>query len=162
MPLVGAPHRRRAGAVDFNFHVRPILSDRCFKCHGPDDRARKASLRLDIKEIAFGDLPSGRRAIVAGRPGRSELVRRITSTDPKVMMPTPDSHLALDEVEKAILVRWIEQGAEWKTHWAFIRPVRPRCPTCTHQLGTQRDRSVRAGDARIEGTSPRPQRIARR
>lgn len=123
-PLVaGVPDR-----VDFNFHVRPILSDRCFKCHGPDDRARKASLRLDLKDAAFGDLPSGRRAIVAGRPGRSELVRRITSTDPKVMMPTPDSHLTLDEVEKAILVRWIEQGAEWKTHWAFIRPVRPELP----------------------------------
>src|SRR5919106_2791830 len=80
--IAGVPDR-----VDFNFHVRPILSDRCFKCHGPDDRARKASLRLDLKEVAFGDLPSGRRAIVAGRPGRSELVRRITSTDPKVMMP---------------------------------------------------------------------------
>jgi hypothetical protein len=123
-PLIaGVPER-----VDFNFHVRPILSDRCFKCHGPDDRARKASLRLDLKDNAFGDLPSGRRAIVAGRPGRSELVRRITSTDPKVMMPTPASHLTLDEVEKAILVRWIEQGAEWKTHWAFIPPARPPLP----------------------------------
>jgi hypothetical protein len=123
-PLIaGVPER-----VDFNFHVRPILSDRCFKCHGPDDRARKASLRLDLKDSALGDLPSGRRAIVAGRPSRSELVRRITSTDPKVMMPTPDSHLALDEVEKAILVRWIEQGAEWKTHWAFIPPARPPLP----------------------------------
>jgi hypothetical protein len=121
--IAGVPEQ-----VDFNFHVRPILSDRCFKCHGPDDRVRKASLRLDQKDSAFGDLPSGRRAIVAGRPGRSELVRRITSTDRKVMMPTPDSHLTLDEVEKAILIRWIEQGAEWKTHWAFIPPTRPLPP----------------------------------
>src|SRR5262245_51005231 len=68
--LAGVPDR-----VDFNFDVRPILSDRCFKCHGPDDRARKASLRLDQKDSAFGTLPSGRRAVVASRPGRSELVR---------------------------------------------------------------------------------------
>ena len=115
--------------VDFNFHVKPLLSDRCFKCHGPDDRARKASLRLDVREVAFGELPSGRRAVVAGDTGRSELVRRILSTDPKVMMPAPDSHLALTDVERAILVRWVEQGAEWKPHWAFIPPIRPAPPT---------------------------------
>jgi hypothetical protein len=122
-PPAGVPDQ-----VDFNFHVKPILSDRCFKCHGPDDRARKASLRLDLKDSAFGELPSGRRAIVPGRPGRSELVRRILSGDPKVMMPAPDSHLTLDDVEKATLVRWIDQGAEWKTHWAFIRPRAPALP----------------------------------
>ena len=114
--------------IDFNFHVKPLLSDRCFKCHGPDDRARKASLRLDVREVAFGELPSGRRAVVAGDTGRSELVRRILSTDPKVMMPAPDSHLALTDVERAILVRWVEQGAEWKPHWAFIPPTRPAPP----------------------------------
>ena len=110
--------------VDFNFHVRPILSDRCFACHGPDDRARKAGLRFDREEIAFGKLPSGHRAIVSGRPGRSALVERILSTDPAVMMPAPASRLTLDEREKAILVRWIEQGAEWKPHWAFIPPAK--------------------------------------
>ncbi len=114
--------------VDFNFHVKPLLSDRCFKCHGPDDRQRKAGLRLDVREAAFGELASGNRAIVAGSTSKSELVRRITSTDPKVMMPAADSHLALDEVEKATLVRWIEQGAEWKPHWAFIRPTVPAVP----------------------------------
>jgi Protein of unknown function (DUF1553)/Protein of unknown function (DUF1549)/Concanavalin A-like lectin/glucanases superfamily/Planctomycete cytochrome C len=114
--------------IDFNFHVKPLLSDRCFKCHGPDDRARKAGLRLDVREIAFGELPSGRRAVVAGDTRGSELVRRILSTDPKVMMPAPDSHLALNDLERAILVRWIEQGAEWKPHWAFIPPARPAVP----------------------------------
>ena len=114
--------------VDFNFHVKPLLSDRCFKCHGPDDRARKAGLRFDIRDAAFGELPSGRRAVVAGDTRRSELVRRILSTDPKVMMPAPDSHLALTDVERATLVRWIEQGAEWKPHWAFIVPTRPAVP----------------------------------
>jgi hypothetical protein len=136
--LVIAPGCRRAptpieadgvpAVVDFNFHVRPILSDRCFKCHGPDDRARKASLRLDVPDVAFSRLPSGRRAIVAGRPGQSELVRRILSTDPKVMMPAPESHLTLTDAERATLVRWVEQGAEWKPHWAFVAPVKPAVP----------------------------------
>jgi hypothetical protein len=122
-PVAGVPDR-----VDFNFHVKPLLSDRCFKCHGPDDRQRKAGLRLDVREAAFAELESGRHAIVAGSTSKSELVRRITSTDPKVMMPAPDSHLALDEVEKATLIRWIEQGAEWKPHWAFTPPAKAAVP----------------------------------
>ena len=122
-PIAGVPDR-----VDFNFHVKPILSDRCFKCHGPDERQRKGGLRLDVKDAAFATLESGHRAIVAGSTSKSELVRRITSTDPKVMMPAPESHLALDEVEKATLIRWIEQGAEWKPHWAFTPPVKPAVP----------------------------------
>ncbi|HTV01021.1 MAG TPA: DUF1549 domain-containing protein, partial [Luteitalea sp.] len=115
--------------VDFNFHVRPILSDKCFACHGPDDRARKGGLSLHVKEGAFAELATGHRAVVAGRPGSSELVRRITSTDPAVLMPTPDSHLSLTDVEKATLIRWIEQGAEWKPHWAFTAPTKPALPT---------------------------------
>ncbi len=114
--------------VDFNFHVKPILSDRCFKCHGPDDRPRKAGLRLDRQQAALSELPSGHRAIVPGKPGRSELVSRITSTDPAVMMPYAGSRLTLDEREKAVLIRWIEQGAEWKPHWSFIPPTRPAVP----------------------------------
>jgi hypothetical protein len=106
-PIAGVPDR-----VDFNFHVKPLLSDRCFKCHGPDDRQRKGGLRLDIQASALATLESGHRAVVPGSTSKSELVRRITSTDPKVMMPAPDSHLTLDEVEKATLIRWIAQGAE--------------------------------------------------
>ena len=121
--MTGVPDR-----VDFNFHVRPILSDRCFKCHGPDDRARKAGLRLDLQQAALATLESGRRAIVAGDADASELVHRIYSTDPKVMMPAPESHLTLTDVEKGTLARWIEQGAEWKPHWAFIPPVKPAMP----------------------------------
>ena len=122
-PIAGVPDR-----VDFNFHVKPLLSDRCFKCHGPDDRQRKGGLRLDVQASALATLESGHRAIVPGSTSKSELVRRITSTDPKVMMPAADSHLTLDEVEKATLIRWIEQGAEWKPHWAFIPPARPSVP----------------------------------
>lgn len=114
--------------VDFNFHVKPILSDRCFQCHGPDAGPRKGGLRLDRHEDALAELPSGRRAIVPGNPGRSELVSRITSTEPTVMMPDPASRLTLDEREKGILIRWIEQGAEWKPHWSFIPPSRPAVP----------------------------------
>jgi hypothetical protein len=114
--------------VDFNFHVKPILSDRCFKCHGPDERVRKASLRLDRKEVAFGELPSGHRAIVPGSTRRSELVKRILSSDPKVLMPAPESNLALTDYEKAVLVRWIEQGADWKPHWSLIPPRKPAVP----------------------------------
>ena len=122
-PIAGVPDR-----VDFNFHVKPLLSDRCFKCHGPDDRQRKGGLRLDVQASALATLETGHRAIVPGSTSKSELVRRITSTDPKVMMPAPDSHLALDEVEKATLIRWIAQGAEWKPHWAFIAPKTPATP----------------------------------
>ena len=122
-PIAGVPDR-----VDFNFHVKPLLADRCFKCHGPDDRQRKGGLRLDVQASALATLESGHRAIVPGSTSKSELVRRITSTDPKVMMPAADSHLTLDEVEKATLIRWIEQGAEWKPHWAFIPPAAPALP----------------------------------
>jgi hypothetical protein len=123
-PPPGVPDR-----VDFNFHVKPILSDRCFKCHGPDDRARKAGLRLDIRERALAELESGRRAIVPGNVSRSELVRRIYSTDPKLQMPEPSSHLTLNDTERATLKRWVEQGADWKPHWAFIPPSKPAVPT---------------------------------
>jgi hypothetical protein len=122
-PVEGLPE-----VVDFNFHVKPVLSDRCFACHGPDDRARKAGLRLDTRDGAFARLESGRRAIVPGSTRRSELVHRILSTDPAIVMPAPESHLALSDYERALLVRWIEQGAEWKPHWAFIRPIARRPP----------------------------------
>ncbi len=114
--------------VDFALHVKPILSDRCFKCHGPDGASRASGLRLDLQDAAYATMPSGATPIVPGSPGRSELVRRILSEDPGVRMPTPDSHLTLSDYEKALLIRWIDQGAEWKPHWAFTPPVRPEVP----------------------------------
>ncbi len=115
--------------IDFNYHVRPILSDRCFSCHGPDDDARQGELRLDIEEEAFSSLASGNgKAIVSGSPGRSELIQRILSSDPEIIMPTPESHLTLDNKEKAILYKWIDQGAEWKDHWAFDAPAKSELP----------------------------------
>jgi hypothetical protein len=114
--------------VDFALHVKPILSDRCFKCHGPDAGSRKTDLRLDQAESAFARLASGATAIVPGRPSRSDVVRRILSDDPAVVMPKPDSHLTLNDYEKALIIRWIDQGAEWKPHWAFTPPVMPEIP----------------------------------
>lgn len=114
--------------IDFNFHIKPILSDRCYACHGPDENARKAGLRLDLEEVAFKKLETGNRAFVSGNLGGSEGIRRILSDDPKVQMPRPDSHLSLTAKEKALLVKWIEQGAEWKEHWAFLKPEMTMVP----------------------------------
>ena len=108
--------------IDFNYHVKPILSDRCYSCHGPDEKSRKAGLRLDIESIAFSKLESNNRAFVKGSISRSEGVHRILSNNPEIQMPPPESNLSLTNREKAILIRWIDQGAEWKSHWAFNPP----------------------------------------
>ncbi|MEK7728525.1 MAG: DUF1549 domain-containing protein, partial [candidate division KSB1 bacterium] len=116
--------------VDFNFHVKPILSDRCFKCHGPDNNARKAGLRFDTREGAFAALGEKKdhHAITPGALERSEMFRRITSPSEEERMPPPRSNLALTEYEKALLGRWIEQGAEWKAHWSFLPVQQPALP----------------------------------
>lgn len=113
--------------VDFNFHIKPILSDRCFTCHGPDEKARKGDLRLDLEETAFAALDSaGKRfAIVPGDIEKSLLLHRLKNTDPEERMPPPESNLTVSDREIALLQKWIEQGAEWKPHWAFMAPKRP-------------------------------------
>lgn len=115
--------------VDFNFHVRPILSDRCYSCHGPDEKARKADLRLDTESAVFAAL-RGKEVfpVVAGKPNQSEIINRILTEDPEQIMPTPKSNLKLDAREKAMLVKWVEQGAKWKSHWAFNVPIKGDIP----------------------------------
>ncbi|MEK9516909.1 MAG: DUF1549 domain-containing protein, partial [Flavobacteriaceae bacterium] len=108
--------------IDFNYHVKPILSDRCYQCHGPDDKTRKAGLRLDVESIAFSKLESGKRAFSPGSLYKSESVQRILHQDPDIVMPPPEANLPLTNREKAIIFKWIEQGAEWKEHWAFLAP----------------------------------------
>ena len=109
--------------VDFNYHIKPILSDRCFACHGPDANKREADLRLDQEDQALNKLlESGQHAFVAGDPEASEAYLRMISDDPDLQMPPPDSKLSLDEKEIALIQKWIEQGAEYKPHWAFIPP----------------------------------------
>ena len=145
--------------VDFALHVKPILSDRCFKCHGPDEAARKSDLRLDVQERAFARLASGTTPIVAGRPRRSELVRRILSEDPAQVMPTPDAHLTLSDYEKAVIIRWIDQGAEWKPHWSFTPPAVPGVPepVASHWVARNPvDRFVQAR-LRAKRLEPRPE-----
>lgn len=116
--------------IDFNFHIRPILSDRCYKCHGPDDNSREADLRLDIEEEAFAKLKeSGERAFVKGSIGKSAVWHRITSDDPDFLMPPPESNLMLSPKEQAMITKWIEQGAKWKDHWAFSPPKPPKVPS---------------------------------
>ncbi len=109
--------------VDYNEDVRPILSENCFYCHGPDANKRKAKLRLDVREAALE-----KKAFVPGDAGASELIKRLASTDSDEVMPPPDSHRTLTAAQKEILKRWIAEGAEYKEHWAFVTPVRPALP----------------------------------
>ncbi len=110
--------------VDFNIHIRPILSDRCFKCHGPDANKRQAHLRLDIPDNAFAALKDnpGFHAIVPGDPESSQMYLRISSTDTAELMPPPSSNLKLSVFEINLIRKWIKQGAEYKKHWALIVP----------------------------------------
>ena len=125
LTLVPTASADTPGQVDFNFQIRPLLSDRCFKCHGPDESQREADLRLDIAEGIFAELNSDRSTHIV-RPGEtqySELFRRIVSRDPDVRMPPQDSKLSLTAEETLLIRHWIEQGAPWKDHWSFL-PVR--------------------------------------
>lgn len=110
--------------IDFNFHVKPILSDRCFKCHGPDPQTREGGLALHTEELAFAALGKEKDhyALVAGDTEASTLIQRIYSADPQEVMPPPESNLTLTEREKTILKNWVAQGAQWKKHWAFLSP----------------------------------------
>ncbi len=129
--LVGTLPARAATApakVDFNRDIRPILTDNCFACHGPDSEKRKAGLRLDTREGALAKLKSDAVAIVPGHPERSALVERITTRDEDDLMPPPDTGKQLTKTQKELLRRWVAEGAGWKAHWSFIKPERPALP----------------------------------
>ncbi|MDB5390477.1 MAG: Protein of unknown function (DUF1553)/Protein of unknown function (DUF1549)/Planctomycete [Planctomycetaceae bacterium] len=114
--------------VSFNRDIRPILSDACFRCHGPDDQQRKGGLRLDVRASAIKPSESGDTAIVPGKIAASELIARITSAEESVMMPPRKTGKTLTPAQIALLKRWIEEGAEYQGHWAFITPQRPPVP----------------------------------
>jgi hypothetical protein len=114
-------------AVEFNQHVRPILSNSCLPCHGPDGAAREADLRLDIRELAIAER-NGVRAIVPNDPDASELVRRIEHADVEERMPPAESERTISERDRAILRQWIQEGAEYQPHWAYVAPNRPALP----------------------------------
>ena len=113
--------------VDFGRDIRPILSDHCFQCHGPDTNNREAALRLDVRESAMAKRDD-RHAVVPGEPDQSELVRRITSTDPDQRMPPPEFERRLSATQIELISRWIQQGAQWQAHWSFVSPRRPDPP----------------------------------
>jgi hypothetical protein len=112
-----------APPVGYNRDVRPVLSDNCFRCHGADKNARKAKLRLDVRDVAIE-----KEAFVPGKPDESELVRRIYTTNQDDVMPPSDSHKQLTAAQKELLKNWIAQGAKYEPHWSFITPVRPKVP----------------------------------
>ncbi|NRB46760.1 MAG: DUF1553 domain-containing protein [Saprospiraceae bacterium] len=117
--------------LDFNIHVKPILSDRCYACHGPDQAKREAGLRLDEAAAAYAPLPDhpDKVAIAPKSLRNSEAFQRITTTSPDLVMPPPESELHLSAREKAILTRWIQEGAIYQPHWAFTPPNLPQVPT---------------------------------
>lgn len=117
----------RSAEVDFARDIRPILSDKCFFCHGPDEEHRKAKLRLDLREDAFA-VKEGIAAFTAGDLEKSESWHRITSDDPDNVMPPPDANKDLTPAEKELIRKWIESGAEWTEHWSFVAPQKPAPP----------------------------------
>ncbi len=127
---VEAAYAALPSRIDFNADVKPILSDKCFACHGPDKGSLKAGLRLDVPEAAYAFMPEtpGKRAIVPGNLAKSEVFHRILSDDPSYVMPEPESHLTLSAYEKAVLIKWMKEGAVYKQHWAFIKPEKPVVP----------------------------------
>ena len=114
------------GEADFSRDVLPILSDNCFKCHGPDEKARKAKLRLDTKDGAFR-VKDGKTVIVPGKSAESELFKRIITSDPDDLMPPPESNHKLTAKQIELVRRWIDEGGKWGRHWAF-NPITPPAP----------------------------------
>ncbi|MGB7159928.1 MAG: DUF1553 domain-containing protein [Tepidisphaeraceae bacterium] len=154
--LAGVPAYRNK--INFNRDIRPILSDRCFACHGPDGNKRQSGLRLDLQNGLFELLPkhAGKRAFVPGNVAESYGYQRIISRDPQeVMPPITAPHLKLNQQEKDLVRRWIEEGAPWSEHWTFVAPRRPDVPVNTNQAwpSNEIDRFVLA---RLEETGLKP------
>ncbi len=132
MPV--APANAQAKKVDFNRDVRPLLSNNCYKCHGPDEKERKAGFRLDTQAGVAQKLESGQTAIVPGKSGESELFVRIASTDSNEKMPPPNSGKVLTPPQVEIIKRWIDEGATMRSHWSLVAPVRPQPPAVKNEI----------------------------
>jgi mono/diheme cytochrome c family protein len=126
--LVELPNSAAQKALDFNRDIRPILSNNCFACHGPDEQQRKAKLRLDTKDGAFAKTG----VIVAKDAANSRLYKRIIHKDENAVMPPPATGHKLTEAQIALIKRWIDEGAQWNEHWAFVAPVRSELPTVSN------------------------------
>ncbi|MFO0918170.1 MAG: PSD1 and planctomycete cytochrome C domain-containing protein [Planctomycetaceae bacterium] len=143
--------------VVFNRDVRPILSNNCYLCHGPDAKNRQAGLRLDVREDAVKPLESGQTAIVPGEALKSHLLARITTTNPGEVMPPPATGKTLTAAEIATLTDWINEGAEYQGHWSFLTPQRPQPPEVSSNdfLHNEIDAFVLA-KLQAEGLAPSP------
>jgi hypothetical protein len=148
------PARSEERPIDFNREIRPLLSNSCFKCHGPDPEERQANLRLDTEDGAIADL-GGYAAIVRGNPDESELIRRIASDDASERMPPPGSGKQLTPEEVELLTRWVRQGAPYARHWSYIKPSRPLIPRVQDE-GWPRGAIDRFLLARLEREGLRP------
>src|SRR5713226_4657970 len=121
--MLGSSARAEDAAVEFNRDIRPIFSDKCYTCHGPDAGNRKTKLRFDVESGAKIDLAKGRQAIATGDPEKSEVYRRVASDDAAVRMPPAymgREKLTVREID--LIRRWIQQGAQWERHWSLIPP----------------------------------------
>jgi hypothetical protein len=144
------------GKVDFTRDIRPILANNCLLCHGPDAKARKGDLRLDVREGAVA-LREGKAAIVPGKPDQSELFRRLTTADHDDLMPPAKTGKKLTREQVALLKKWIEQGAPYSKHWAFVKPERPAVPDVKDPwVRSEIDRFILAR-LRKEGLQPSPE-----
>ena len=127
---IAAPGETAAKPVDFDREIRPILSDTCFACHGPDEKQRMAKLRLDTKDGLFEDRGT-HKLVVSGDLASSLLYQRISAPDKAKRMPPPYAQRHLTDQQVDLIRRWIEQGAKWELHWAFVPPKRPELPKVT-------------------------------
>ena len=151
--------------ISFNEHVQPILSEYCYHCHGPDAGTREpkdSPLRLDLEKEAFAARENGKPVIIKGKPADSTLVRLIHETDPEKIMPPPASHKTLDPRQVAVLEKWIEQGAEYEDHWAFIPFKRPELPEAGKDWAANPIDRFIAGKLGENGLAPNPPESPRR
>lgn len=148
--FVGPLFAVAAEPIDFDGQIRPILSDNCFFCHGPDHEGRQADLRLDTRE---GATSGG--AIVPGKSGESEILKRMLSTDPEVRMPPPRTNRQITPAQAELIAKWIDQGAEWSEHWSFVKPRRPAVPAI-HDDNARHNAIDAFVQARLVGTELKP------
>src|SRR5690606_31809873 len=152
-----------AADVDFSRDIQPVLAERCFKCHGPDEGTLEAGLRLDQRAAAVAELDSGERAIVPGDPDASALLQRVTEQDPDLRMPPASEGDPLTPKQIDALRAWIAAGAEYERHWSFVPPQRPTLPGAPHIAEGARDWSRKPIDRFVlarqqrEGLLPSPE-----
>src|SRR5665213_206166 len=140
--------------IDFNRDVRPILSENCYFCHGPDKNKRKADLRLDTRDGLFKAVKD-HPAVIPGDVNRSELFQRVIEPDPEKRMPDPKSNKRLADRQIAVIKKWIEQGAPWKEHWAYLPPARPAIDAGANPIDYFVDEAIQANGLTAAGPSDR-------